>query len=294
MIRSSLRYILIIGTFVCAYVALGLRPAVAQSADELRDGYTAIETRTYPHEADNKLRNLYQGLTVADVSDGMDAVGLTNTGLLSPDIQPLRRDFEDLSHRFVGIAVTVRFVPANDPEASPEMSREEFSEWKGEWYSEQAPELFTKVLREGSVVVMDNSGSPEASSIGSNNILNWKQNGAVGVVSNATARDTDEIGAQDSPPLYFKRPGRGIRPGRNELASVNRPVEVGGVQVRPGDVIVGDGDGVICVPREYAKEVARVALEINHGRQEGRERYYEELGIEPDESLEKAGGTDQQ
>jgi 4-hydroxy-4-methyl-2-oxoglutarate aldolase len=79
--------------------------------------------------------------------------------------------------------------------------------------------------------------------------------GAVGVVTDATARDADEIVTQKVP-LYFRKPGRGIRPGRNEVESVNRPVIVGGVLVKPGDVIVSDGDGMIVVPRAHATEVA--------------------------------------
>ena len=51
-----------------------------------------------------------------------------------------------------------------------------------------------------------------------------------------------------------------IRPGRNELESVNRPVTIGGVLVRPGDVVMADGDGVVVVPRERAVEVANAAL----------------------------------
>ena len=70
--------------------------------------------------------------------------------------------------------------------------------------------------------------------------------------------DTDEIIAQKSP-VYYKRLGRGLRPGRNQLESVNRPINCGGVLVRPGDVVLADGEGVIVVPREYAADVAQAA-----------------------------------
>ncbi|MCL6508040.1 MAG: hypothetical protein K6T59_13545, partial [Bryobacteraceae bacterium] len=52
------------------------------------------------------------------------------------------------------------------------------------------------------------------------------------------------------------------RPGRNELESVNRPVTISGVLVRPGDVVVADGDGVVVVPRERAEEVAQAARQF--------------------------------
>jgi regulator of RNase E activity RraA len=112
----------------------------------------------------------------------------------------------------------------------------------------------------------------------------WVMRGAVGVVTSNTARDTDEI-ITEKVPLYFKQVGRGIRPGRNEIESVNRPVVVGGVLVMPGDVIVGDGDGVIVVPRKHALEVARYAHKIIEIDKEGRRNLYKQLGLPEDDSV---------
>ena len=80
-----------------------------------------------------------------------------------------------------------------------------------------------------------------------------------GVVTSGGVADTDEI-IKEKTPVYYKRLARGLRPGRNELESVNRPVMCGGVLVRPGDVIVADGDGVVVVPREYAESVAEASV----------------------------------
>jgi regulator of RNase E activity RraA len=107
----------------------------------------------------------------------------------------------------------------------------------------------------------------------------------VGVVTNATARDTDEI-VTEGVPLYFRHPGRGIRPGRNEIESVNRPIVCGGVLVVPGDVIVADGDGVLVVPRAVAADVARYAHGILEGDKAGRRQLYEKLGLPMDPSVE--------
>ncbi len=85
----------------------------------------------------------------------------------------------------------------------------------------------------------EDSLEADVGSIRSNNIMSWKLRGCVGAVTSAFARDTDEIVTQKIP-LYFRRPGRGVRPGRNEIESVNSPVVVGGVFVKPGDVIVAD------------------------------------------------------
>ena len=112
----------------------------------------------------------------------------------------------------------------------------------------------------------------------------WKTRGAVGVVTSGGARDTDEI-IKEKIPLYFRGPGRGIRPGRNQVESVNRPVTVGGVLVRPGDVVVADGDGVIVVPREQAEAVARAARTVLESDKSERRKLYEKLGLPPDSTV---------
>ncbi len=80
--------------------------------------------------------------------------------------------------------------------------------------------------------------------------------------------------------------GRGIRPGRNEEESVQKPVVLGGVLIRPGDVIVADGDGVIVVPREQAVPVAQAAHEVLSVDKARRKKPYEELGIPYDFAVE--------
>ena len=149
------------------------------------------------------------------------------------------------------------------------------------------PSRSSRWLREGSLLVIDGHEDGDTGSIGSNNIMLWKAEGAVGVVTSGGARDTDEIMKQKVP-LYFRGPGRGIRPGRNEVESVNRPVTVGGVLVRPGDVVVADGDGVAVVPREHAEAVARVAREVLESDKAGRRRLYERLGLPPDRTVAPA------
>jgi regulator of RNase E activity RraA len=114
--------------------------------------------------------------------------------------------------------------------------------------------------------------------------MGWKLRGCVGVVTDATARDTDEI-ATEKMPLYFRKPGRGIRPGRNEIESVNHPIVCGGVLIEPGDVVVADGDGVIVVPRAQAKEVADYARAILDGDKAGRRNLYKQLGLPQDDSV---------
>lgn len=274
----------ILFSFICSSNVLNLKAKEKESVyiKELRGGKRFIKTKIYSVKEDRKILELFEGLRVADVCDGMDAFGFHNIGLMNPEIHPLWKDTKNFTHRIAGIAVTVRYVPTNEP-LPGKMPTNKYNEWVGKWYNDLSPEPFVPVLRRGSILVIDDSKN-DVGSIGSYNIMNWKLHGCVGVVTNATSRDTDEIIAEGIP-LYFRGVGRGIRPGRNEVESVNLPIECGGALVRPGDVIVADGDGVICVPREYAKEVAEHARQVMEGDKSGRKDLYKKLGLPKDPSV---------
>jgi len=257
--------------------------AAKPEIEELRAGKNFIPTKLYSAKDDQRILKLFEGLRVADVADGMDKVGLTNIGLMSTEIHAAWKDTKHFTHRFIGIAVTVRYVPTNKPPA-PQMETEAFNRWVGQWYSKLSSEPFVPLIRKGTALVFDDAPDSDVGSIGSNNIMGWKLRGCVGVVTNTTARDTDEIAAEKVP-LYFRKPGRGIRPGRNEIESVNRPIVCGGALVEPGDVIVADGDGVIIVPRAHAEEVAKYARETLDSDKAGRRKLYKKLGLPPDDSV---------
>ena len=272
--------------FTALLAALTFDPVpVGAQTDVYRAGHNFMPTEVFSEAEDKAILEAFEGLRVADVSDGMDFVGLVNTGLMDPEIHALWKDPADYAHRFIGIAVTVRYVPTQKPAAPAGMAYEDYRTWEGEWYNDLSSEPFTELIRNGSVIVIDEAPDADVGSIGSYNILAWQLAGAVGVVTDATARDTDEIITQKVP-LYFRKPGRGIRPGRNEVESVNRPVVVGGVLVRPGDVIAADGDGVIVVPRAHALAVAEYAHKIIEADKEGRRSLYEQSGRAEDASLQ--------
>lgn len=249
---------------------------------DIEKGFNFIETKVFSEEEDAEMLKLYEGLRVADVSDGMDMVGLPETGLVDPAIHPDWVDLENLSHQFRGIAITARYVPTQRSDR-PEPGQK-FQEWEGHFYNAYSHEAFTKSIKPGTAIVIDDVEDKDIGSIGSFNILYWKKLGAVGVVTDATSRDTDEI-AIEKVPLYLRKKGRGIRPGRNELESVNRPIVIGGVLVCPGDVIVADGDGVIVVPRNVARQVAEFARAILDKDKSARKDLYESLGKPLDKTV---------
>jgi regulator of RNase E activity RraA len=216
-------------------------------------------------------------------------VGLRDATVMDTRIQALWRDVEGFSHVIRGIAVTVRYVPTNRVVANP-MPPDEFATWEGAWYGDISSEPFTEFVKPGSVVVIDASGDGDTGSVGSYNSLAWFALGARGIVSTGGIRDTDEIIKQKIP-VYMDplQRGRGIRPGRNEVESVNSPVEIGGALVRPGDVIIADGDGVAVVPREHAEAVARYARRILSSDKAGRKSLYEQLGRPLDQTVIEPG-----
>jgi 4-hydroxy-4-methyl-2-oxoglutarate aldolase len=235
--------------------------------------------------SDPEIIKLFKGLRVADVSDGMDIAGLKDAGLMDQRIQALWKDIDSFKHVVCGIAVTARYVPTNKKVPNT-MTAEEYAKWEGNWYNTISQQTYEDSVKPGSVIVIDNQGDGDVGSVGSANSLSWVQRGAVGIISEGGVRDTDEI-IKEGIPVYQDplQRGRGIRPGRNELESVNKRIVVGGVLVRPGDIVVADGDGVIVVPREFAQPVATAARKVLEGDKAARRELYKATGRKFDSTV---------
>lgn len=236
-------------------------------------------------EERSELLDLYDGLRVTDVVDGLDYNGFHEIGQMANDIRPLYRDVDDFSHRIVGFARTVRFHPTNERRDLPgpaALESEAFAEWEGDWYGRHfgAP----SEVRDGDVIVIEAHGL-DVGNVGSNNAFSWLNDGAVGVVTNGGVRDTDEIIKQDIP-TYHRTISKPIVPGRDQVDDEQVPVNVGQCLVRPEDVVVADGDGVAVVPVEHARGVAEDARRIQESDQAARRSHYEEAGLDPDFTLE--------
>lgn len=232
----------------------------------------------------SEVKNAYEGLRVTDVCDGMDAIGMHDLGQLSDDIRPLWRDSDQFAHRIYGVAHTVRFVPTD--KAVPKLSPEEFFEWMEEWYATMAQGPISSEISVGDVIVIDGSQIGTVGFIGSNNSLSWIAAGAVGIVTNGAARDTDEIIKQRIP-TYCRATRKTIRPGRLELESTQTRINVAGASVSPGDVVVADGDGVVVVPQTVAEDVAKYAWRHASNDKNGRKKLYEQVGLPSDFTVEQ-------
>jgi regulator of RNase E activity RraA len=245
-------------------------------------GVKMLNNKTFDNsdKARKEILDLYRELRVTDVLDGMDLIGLQDIGLMDNDIRPLWRDPVNYTHRVVGFAVTVRYVPTDTRVGiNSFQSVEDAKAWKSQQYGRASDAGWVKSGKPGDVVVMDVNGVEECGNIGSNNSLGWAQAGFIGVITNGGARDTDEIIETGKIPVYCRNgySTRGIRPGRLIIESYNFPISCAGVLVYPGDLIVADGDGVVVVPREHALEVGKLAHEIMTGDQAGRVQKLEEL-----------------
>ena len=283
------RWSLVLGVVLLACV-VGIAGDAGEKKRTKPEGMRLLENKAFDDsdEARGEILALYKDLRVTDVSDGMDAIGLQDIGLMDKSIRPLWRDVDKFTHRVVGFAITVRYVPTDARVGEGSFEHyQRYKRWVAQEYKRSAFERWTGVIRPGDVAVIDAADVREGGHTGSNNSLAWASKGLVGVVTNNGVRDTDEIAKVKRIAVYCKDgySSRGIVPGRLLCESFNFPINCGGALVYPGDVIVADGDGVIVVPREHALEVGRIAREINVGDEMGRARKYEEMGIEPDSTV---------
>jgi regulator of RNase E activity RraA len=228
-----------------------------------------------PNDDRNNLLALFDNLRVADVRDAMDALMMHRCGTMSQAIRPLWRT------RASGIARTVRYVPYDGN--VPTMAPAEYAKWTAWYYKEVCPYPWMAEIEPGDFIVIDANGV-DAGLMGSDNTLGGVRKGARGYVTSGAVRDTDEVILQKVP-FWSALIAQSMVQGRLKYDSRNVPVEVGGVLVHPGDVVVADGDGVIVVPSKLAPEVARLAGEEHQRDMANRRKHYEALGIKPDATM---------
>ena len=229
-----------------------------------------------PYELANRFGRF---LRVTDVTDGLDAVGRPDLTLMNPEIRPLW-----MGMKFWGPAVTERVVPTNRtmPIIEKKDALRQHPIWRemGGYRADIKPHL-----KQGCVVVTSTGGARECGWWGSNNTMGMQAAGAIGMVTEGTCRDSDEVIMQKTP-VACRGIGRTISPGRVELEEVMVTVSCGGVMVRPGDIVGCDWDGVVVVPIEVAEDVLVVAARIAVDDKKGRRKLYDKLGKKPDETVD--------
>ena len=239
----------------------------------------ADQTASPGSDASFELRKLYKYLRVVDVVDAMDGVGYFDVGLMTPDVRPLWGGM-----KFWGVAFTIRCVPSNRPMWKLNTT-EEIVNAHGVWFKQVGNVSTSGMVKPGHVIVTGTSGAREVGFWGSANSLGAVADGAVGIVTDGYCRDTGEVTLQKTP-ICCRARGRTIIPGRIQVVEVQTTIGCGGVQVRPGDIVGADDDGVVVVPKEIAQEVAVHARAILLADMRARRKYYERLKMPMDETVD--------
>ncbi|MBX5465963.1 MAG: RraA family protein [Firmicutes bacterium] len=175
----------------------------------------------------------FRALPIAAVSDALDRLGIAGTCL---GIKPLV-----FGWKMVGRAFTVEYRPCGIEKGTV-----------GDFIDD---------VPEGGVVVLDNAGRLDCTVWGDILTLTAHRRGLAGTVVWGVCRDVRKSRELNYPIFscgHFMRTGK----DRVEVSHINEPITVSEVQVRPGDLVIGEDDGVLVVPRERETEVLRVAQQI--------------------------------
>ena len=166
--------------------------------------------------------------------------------LFIQDVRPLNPD----APRMVGEAYTLRYIPARE-------DLDVLSAFEG---TEHPQRRAVEDCPPGHVMVIDSRKDARAASAGGILVSRLMQRGVAGIVTDGGFRDSPEIAAMPFP-AYHSRPSAPTNLIRHHALDINAPIACGDVPVYPGDIIVGDAEGVCVVPAHLANEVAEEAYE---------------------------------
>jgi len=151
----------------------------------------------------------------------------------------------------VGPAFTLRYIPARE-DLNPISVFENHAHPQRKAVEECPP---------GAVFVIDSRKDPRAASAGSILVARLMKRGVTGVVTDGGFRDSPEI-ANLAIPAYHKRPSAPTNLTVHQAIDIDVPIACGDAPVFPGDVMVGDAEGVVVVPAAIAAEIADEAIEM--------------------------------
>jgi 4-hydroxy-4-methyl-2-oxoglutarate aldolase len=173
-------------------------------------------------------------LSTSAVSDALDRLGITGQAL---GIAPLDRAF-----RLAGRAWTLRYGPVGQDRGTV-----------GDYIDDLGP---------GDVVVLDNQGRIDATVWGDLLTTAAHRRGVAGTVIDGVCRDVERSLVLGYP--IFSR-GNWMRTGKDRVRveAIQVPVSIGGIRVESGDLLLGDGDGLVAIPAARADEVLSAAEEID-------------------------------
>ncbi len=184
------------------------------------------------------------------VSTATLCTALFKKGLRNQFIQDVRPLNNQLSN-VVGEAFTLRYIPA----------REDLNPISVFQDPKHPQRHAVKSCPTGHVMVIDSRKDPRAASAGSILVTRLKMRGCAGVVTDGGFRDSPEIIALNFP-AYHNRPSAPTNLTLHQAIDINVPIGCGDVAVFPGDIVVGDKEGVVIIPADIADEIALEAFEM--------------------------------
>lgn len=178
------------------------------------------------------------------VSTASIATALYKRGLRNQFIQgvlPVAPKDENM----VGPAFTLRYIPAREDRNPITVFRN----------ADHPQRVAVETCPPGHVLVMDGRKDARAATAGSILITRLALRGAAGVVTDAGMRDAEGIGKLDMP-AYFAKASAPTNLTLHEALDIDVPISCGDAPVFPGDIMVGDKDGVMVIPAHLADEIA--------------------------------------
>jgi regulator of RNase E activity RraA len=190
-------------------------------------------------------RDKLKKVSTASVATALYKRGLRNQfvqGVLPVERKPVR---------MVGQAFTLRYIPARE-------DRNPLTVFRSRDHKQR---VAVETCPEGHVLVMDARKDSRAATAGSILVTRLAQRGVAGVVSDGGVRDAEGIGALDMP-AYFTCPSAPTNLTLHEAIDINVPISCGDAPVFPGDVMLGDGDGVMVIPAHLTEEIAEECTQM--------------------------------
>lgn len=189
-----------------------------------------------------KTRDALMRVGTSTITGALNRRGLRSFFL--QDVWPVRAGMA----RMVGPAFTMRFIPSREDKDGPG------ARGRGRVQSEAM-----ETCPPGHVLVVDSRGDARAASAGDLYVGRLKARGCAGIVTDGGLRDSEGV-FKTGLPAYHRRASSPPSPIVHHPCDLNLPIGCGGVAVYPGDIMVGDADGVVVIPPDIVDEVAEECL----------------------------------
>jgi regulator of RNase E activity RraA len=190
-------------------------------------------------------RKKLMGVSTATLCTALFKRGLR--GQFIQDVRPLNAGLPNM----VGPAYTLRYIPARE-------DLNDIGVFKDRAHPQRKA---VEECPEGAVLVIDSRKDARAASAGGILVARLMVRGVAGVVTDGGFRDSPDI-AKYAFPAYHQRPSAPTNLTLHQAIAINEPIGCGDAPVFPGDVVVGDAEGVIVIPARLADEIANEAVEM--------------------------------